>query len=352
MHGLAASGALEVDPVTDQEVRERAVGPASEPRPLLDVRDLRVEFHTIEGVGRAVNGVDLSVNEQQILGIVGESGSGKSVIGSALVNLVRSPGRIVSGSVSYQGRDLLREPERALQQIRGREIGLIVQNAKSALNPLIPIGHQLINVLRAHRTREEGIGVDRAVAMLTRVGIPDPAVRLHAYPHQLSGGMAQRVMIAMALSNNPRLLVADEPTSGLDVTIQAQILDLIQALVQEMRSATILITRDLGIVAQYCQAVAVLYAGRIVERAPVRAFFRSPTHPYSEALIKSVAVTRQRGRKLLSGASPSIYELPAGCPLHPRCDLVQPICREVMPGLQEISPGHWVRCHVRAAESG
>ena len=318
---------------------------------LLDVRDLRIEFHTSEGIGRAVNGIDLSVDERQIMGIVGESGSGKSVIASGLVNLVNPPGKIVSGTVMYRGRDLLREPDRSLQRIRGREIGLIVQNAKSALNPLIPIGRQLANAIRAHGTRDAQAAADHAILMLEKVGIPDPVMRLHSYPHQLSGGIAQRVMIAMALSSNPRLLIADEPTSGLDVTIQAQILDLIHKLVHELHSATFLITRDLGIIAQHCESIAVLYAGLIIEQAPVRVFFRHPTHPYSEALIKSVATARERGRRLLAGTSPNIYDLPGGCPLNPRCPLVQPICREAMPGLQETSPGHFVRCHVRALES-
>ena len=319
--------------------------------PLLDVRDLRVEFETSEGVGKAVNAVDLSVDEGQVLGIVGESGSGKSSIAMALVNLVALPGRIASGSVRYRDRDLLQETEGALQRIRGREIGLVVQNAKSALNPLITIGQQLVNVIRGHGTHDKAAAAAHAVVMLTKVGIPDPETRMHAYPHQLSGGMAQRVIIAMALSSNPRLLIADEPTSGLDVTIQAQILDLIQGLVDELHSATILITRDLGIIAQHCEVVAVLYAGQIVERAPVRKFFRNPTHPYSEALIKAVSATRQRGRKLMPGTSPSIYDLPRGCPVSPRCPLVQSICREVMPDLREIAPGHFVRCHVRAAGS-
>jgi oligopeptide/dipeptide ABC transporter ATP-binding protein len=302
----------------------------------------------MEGIGRAVNGVDVAIDEQQIIGLVGESGSGKSVVASALVNLVSRPGRIVSGTVKYRGIDLLRQPAPALQQIRGREIGLIVQNAKAALNPLITVGRQLVNMMRAHGARDERSAVEHAVLMLQKVGIPDPEVRLHSYPHQLSGGMAQRITIAMALSNNPRLLVADEPTSGLDVTIQAQILDLIEELVRELRSATLLITRDLGIVAQHCESVAVLYAGQIVEQAPVRTFFHAAVHPYSEALIKSVATTRQRGRKLLPGTSPSIYDLPRGCPFNPRCELAQPICREVMPTLEQISIGHWVRCHVRA----
>jgi oligopeptide/dipeptide ABC transporter ATP-binding protein len=183
--------------------------------------------------------------------------------------------------------------------------------------------------------------------MLKKVGIPDPETRMHSYAHQLSGGMAQRVTIAMALSNNPRLLIADEPTSGLDVTIQAQILDLIQDLVCELHSATILITRDLGIIAQYCEEVAVLYAGRIVERAPVREFFRSPVHPYSESLLKAVSISRQRGRRSMPGVSPNIYAVPPGCPLHPRCALAQPVCREKLPELREQSPAHFVRCHVR-----
>ncbi len=316
---------------------------------LLDVRDLCVQFQTSEGIGHALNGVNLSVNEGQVLGIVGESGAGKSAIALALVNLVAPPGRIVSGSVSYRGRDLLRESERSLQQIRGREIGLIVQNPKSALNPLLTIGRQLVNVIRSHGRLDSRAAAEHAVQMLRKVGIPDPDTRMHSYPHQLSGGMAQRVTVAMALSNNPRLLIADEPTSGLDVTIQAQILDLIQALVDELRSATILITRDLGIIAQHCQEVAVLYAGCVVERAPVRAFFKNPLHPYSETLIKAVATTRRRGRRLMPGVSPSIYELPGGCALSPRCHLVQPVCRQTPPELIELSPGHFVRCHVRAA---
>ena len=318
--------------------------------PLLDVRDLRVEFHTSEGVGRALNGVDLTVSEGQVLGIVGESGSGKSALAMALVNLIARPGRIVAGSVRYRERDLLLENERSLQRIRGREIGLVVQNPKSALNPLLTIGRQLINVVRSHGQLDAKEAAGHAVLVLRKVGIPDPETRMHSYPHQLSGGMAQRVIIAMALSNNPRLLVADEPTSGLDVTIQAQILDLIQALVEELRSATVLISRDLGIIAQHCEQVVVLYAGRVVERAPVRAFFKSPLHPYSETLIKAVSTTRQRGRKLMPGASPSIYELPSGCALSPRCPLVQPICHQTQPELLELSPGRFVRCHVRAAE--
>lgn len=316
--------------------------------PLLDVRNLRVEFRTSEGAGVAINDVDFSINQGHVLGIVGESGSGKSVIAKALVNLVAAPGRIVSGSVRYGDYDLLRESERTLQRIRGREIGLVVQNAKSALNPLVTIGRQLINVIRGHGERDKKAAVEHAVLMLKKVGIPDPATRMHSYPHQLSGGMAQRVVIAMAISNNPRLLIADEPTSGLDVTIQAQILDLIQGLVDELNSATILITRDLGIIAQHCEDVAVLYGGQLVERAPVRTFFKNPVHPYSETLIKAVSTTRDRGRKLMPGFSPSIYDLPSGCPLSPRCPLVQPICREKVPELREVMPGQSVRCHVRA----
>ena len=316
---------------------------------LLYARDLRVEYQTSEGVGAALNGVDLTVNEGQLLGVVGESGSGKTSIAMALVNLVPRPGRIASGSVRYRDVDLLQQSERTLQKIRGREIGLVVQNAKSALNPLITIGRQLVNVIRSHGEVDKRAAVEKAVLMLKKVGIPDPETRMHSFPHQLSGGMAQRVTIAMALSNNPRLLIADEPTSGLDVTIQAQILDLIKGLVDELHSATILITRDLGVVAQYCEEVAVLYAGRIVERAPVRTFFRAPLHPYSETLLSAVSLNRRRGGRSMPGVSPGIYDRPEGCPLHPRCSLAQPICREKLPELVERSPGHFVRCHVRQA---
>jgi oligopeptide/dipeptide ABC transporter ATP-binding protein len=316
--------------------------------PLLDVRDLRVEYQTSSGIGLAVNGVNLDLHEGHMLGIVGESGSGKSSIALALVNLAARPGRIVAGSVRYQDRDLLQESEHRLQQIRGREIGLIVQNAKAALNPLVTVGQQLVNVIRAHGDKDERQATKHAVLMLTRVGIPDPETRLHSYPHQLSGGMAQRVMIAMALSSNPRLLIADEPTNGLDVTIQAQILDLIRELIDEAGSATLLITRDLGIIAQHCEEVAVLYAGQIVERAPVRDFFRAPVHPYSEALIKAVSMTRQRGRRTMPGTSPSIYDLPTGCALSPRCPIAEPRCHQTMPELREVGPRHLARCHVRA----
>jgi oligopeptide/dipeptide ABC transporter ATP-binding protein len=315
--------------------------------PLLSVRDLTVEFETSTGIGRAVSGVDFDLEEGRMLGIVGESGSGKSSIALALINLAARPGRITAGSVRYRDHDLLAEPEGALQKIRGREIGLIVQNAKSALNPLITVGRQLVNVIRAHSERDEAAATRHAVTMLTRVGIPDPETRMHTYPHQLSGGMAQRITIAMALSNNPRLLIADEPTSGLDVTIQAQILDLIRELIDALHSATLLITRDLGIIAQHCEDVAVLYAGQIVERAPVRAFFRRPVHPYSEALIKAVSTTRQRGRRMMAGTSPSIYDPPKGCALSPRCPLAEPRCRERMPELREVAPRHFARCHVR-----
>jgi oligopeptide/dipeptide ABC transporter ATP-binding protein len=316
---------------------------------LLNARDLRVEYETSEGVGAALSGVDVAVEEGQLLGVVGESGSGKSSFAMALVNLVPRPGRIASGSVFYKDLDLLQQSERTLQKIRGREIGLVVQNAKSALNPLITIGRQLVNVIRSHGEADKQLAAEKAVLMLKKVGIPDPATRMHSFPHQLSGGMAQRVTIAMALSNNPRLLIADEPTSGLDVTIQAQILDLIRSLVDELHSATILITRDLGIVAQYCEEIAVLYAGRIVEKAPVRAFFRAPLHPYSETLLNAVSPNRQRGRRSMPGVSPGIYDLPGGCPLHPRCSLAQAICAEKFPKLIELSPRHLVRCHVRQA---
>ena len=314
---------------------------------LLDARGLRVEYETSEGVGAALSGVDLTVDEGQLLGVVGESGSGKSSVAMALVNLVPRPGRIASGSVRYRDLDLLQQSERTLQKIRGREIGLVVQNAKSALNPLITIGRQLVNVIRSHGEVDNRAAAEKAVLMLKKVGIPDPETRMHSFPHQLSGGMAQRVTIAMALSNNPRLLIADEPTSGLDVTIQAQILDLIKGLVDELHSATILITRDLGIIAQYCEEVAVLYAGRIVERAPVRTFFRAPVHPYSEALLSAVSSNRQRARRSMPEVSPSIYDLPGGCPLHPRCSLARPVCGEKVPEMVERSPGHFVRCHVR-----
>ena len=253
---------------------------------LLEASGLSVAYPTAEGTIEAVKGIDLVIREHEFVGLVGESGSGKSTAALALMGLVRAPGEVTAGTVRFMGQSLLDRSEAELRTIRGRDIGLIVQSARAALNPLIPVGDQIVNVIRAHQRVSKSEARQRALAALAAVGIPDPERRLHAYPHQLSGGMAQRVLIAMATANEPRLLIADEPTTGLDVTVQAQFLDTLQASVKRTGSAVLFVTHDLGIVAQYCHRVAVMYDGEIVEQTDVARLFGEPAHDYSRQLVE------------------------------------------------------------------
>ncbi len=321
---------------------------------LLEIAGLRTWFFTADGVVKAVDGVDLTVNRGEIVGLVGESGSGKSVTSFSVLRLVDQPGRIVDGSIRFDGQDLRAASNEEMRAVRGSRIGMIFQQPVSSLNPSYRVGFQIAEVYEAHERMKRSVGWERAEAMLAKVGIADAKQRSRAFPHQISGGQAQRVMIAMALAANPSLLIADEPTTALDVTIQAQILDLIRDLQADLGMAVVLITHDLGIVAELCDRVAVMYAGQIVEETDTRTLFREPKHPYTQGLIGSVPVIGQRRHRLevIPGRVPNLVGLPVGCRFAPRCrareehGLTQ--CTEAMPALVEVAPGHRVRCYLHS----
>ncbi len=348
-----------LDPSVEGAVIEELV-PASKRRPkhergakpLLEVRGLRTTFHTREGEVRAVSGIDFHVDRGEIMGLVGESGCGKSVTSLSIMRLVAKPGRIESGQVIFDGQDLLTLPEDTMRRYRGDRISMIFQQPQSSLNPVWNVGRQIEEVLRIHRGMKGKAAEARALELLRMVGIPDPARRLKAFPHEMSGGMAQRVMIAMALACEPELLIADEPTTALDVTIQAQILDLMRHLRDETGTAIILITHDLGVVAEMCDRVAVMYAGEIVEQSDVTTLFRRPLHPYTRGLIGSIPVVGDVREELavIPGNVPNLIDLPTGCRFAPRCltrieeDVT--LATEVHPELLPVTPGHEVRCWV------
>ncbi|MDY7075927.1 MAG: ABC transporter ATP-binding protein [Chloroflexota bacterium] len=317
---------------------------------LLDIRDLRTYFHTQDGVVKAVDGIDFAVHHREIVGLVGESGCGKSVTSLSVMRLVAYPGKIESGEIWFDGVNLLTMPRRDMTHIRGRRISMIFQQPTSCLNPVFDIGNQLAEVLAIHQSLERRAGLERAIELLRVVGIPDPEKRIESYPHELSGGMAQRVMIAMALACNPELLIADEPTTALDVTIQAQILDLMRNLQARLGAAIILITHDLGIVAEMASRVAVMYAGRIVEETGVRTLFNNPMHPYTRGLLASIPVLGQIQEELdvIPGTVPNLINLPPGCRFAPRCrsrvEKGLEICTREEPRLLPVAPGHTVRC--------
>jgi oligopeptide/dipeptide ABC transporter ATP-binding protein len=316
--------------------------------PLLATKDLTIQFDTHRGPVKAVNDISFALEPREILGLVGETGSGKSVLAWSLVGIVPPPGKVVKGDVYFQGVGLHGKVEEGIRRIRGKELGLIVQNARAHLNPLVQVGQQIANAYRAHVEASRKEALAKAVEMLHIVAIPDPEQRVRAYPHELSGGMAQRVITAMAIMHSPKVLIADEPTMGLDVTIQAQILDFLADLVHRLGSSTLLVTRDMGIVANYCQRVGVLYAGQLVEIAPMEAFFARPRHPYSIALLDAVSFLgydRQRRAKFLKQVPRSPFSLPEGCYYHARCGFADALCRQVHPELEEVAPGHLVRCH-------
>lgn len=294
---------------------------------------------------QAVNGVSLELAPGETLGLLGESGSGKSTIAWSVLGLVPPPGKIDGGAIRLLGSNILSMRDEELVRIRGKDLGLIVQNARAHLNPLVTIGDQIANAYRSHNHVSHNDALRVAKDTLKRVAIPDPERRMLAYPHELSGGMAQRVMIGMAIVNSPRIILADEPTLGLDVTIQAQILDLLADQVRSLGASTLLITRDLGIVAKYCARVAVLYAGQVVEMAPVQEFFKAPRHPYSIALLDS-ATWQHVGRRErpLKGMPPDPVALPEGCRYHPRCPFAIALCQGSRPELEEVTPNHFVRC--------
>ncbi len=324
--------------------------------PLLDIRGLKTYFFTEDGVVKAVDGVDLHVRPGEILGLVGESGCGKSVTSLSVLRLVDEPGRIVAGEVWFEGRNLMALSEAEMSHIRGNRISMIFQQPKSSLNPVFTIGDQIAEVFQVHQGLKKKQAWAEAVELLRLVGLPDPESKAHAYPHQLSGGQAQRVMIAMALALRPTLLIADEPTTALDVTIQAQIMDLILDLRARFNTAVILISHDLGLIAEAADRVAVMYAGRIVEQAPVRELFAAPHHPYTQGLIASVPVLGRVQDRLatIPGTVPNLVDLPPGCRFAPRCTARQEhdltICTEDEPDLLPVAEGHRVRCWLYAPQ--
>ncbi|HAX69420.1 MAG TPA: methionine ABC transporter ATP-binding protein [Anaerolineae bacterium] len=319
-------------------------------KPLLEVKNLKTYFYTEDGVVRSVDGVDFSVYPGEVLGIVGESGCGKSVTSLSVMRLISPPGRIVEGEINFDGKNLVQATEEEMMQVRGNRISMIFQQPQSALNPVFRAGDQISEVLNIHQDFGKEAGRERAVELLKLVGIPEPERRADAFPHELSGGMSQRVMIAMALACVPDLLIADEPTTALDVTIQAQILDLMRDMKKQLGSALILITHDLGVIAEMANRVAVMYAGEIVEESPVSNLFDTPLHPYTKGLIGSIPVLGDVRERLdvIPGSVPNLINLPPGCRFAPRCrariENNLSICTEKHPNLTEISDGHKVRC--------
>ncbi len=318
--------------------------------PLLEIKNLKTHFSTAKGVVKAVDGVDIALNPGDTLGIVGESGCGKTVLALSILRLIPiPPGRIVSGQILFEGRDLLQLTQDEMRQVRGRDISMVFQEPMTSLNPVFRVGEQIAEGIRLHQHLNSREALQRAIDMLRLVGIPSPEVRADDYPHQMSGGMRQRVMIAMALACNPRLMLADEPTTALDVTIQAQIIDLINHLKTEKGTSVILVTHDLGVIAEAAQWVAVMYAGRIVEQAAVSSLFETPLHPYTLGLMSSIPKmdkkkeTRNR-LAVIPGSIPPLYNLPAGCSFQERCGDVMAVCRQRYPELTEPIPNHRVRC--------
>lgn len=313
---------------------------------LIKVEDLKTYFYTEDGVVPAVDGVSFSIEAGKTLGLVGESGCGKSVTSLSIMRLIPPPGRIVGGRIIFDGINLIDLPESEMRKIRGNKISMIFQEPMTSLNPVFTVGSQIAEAIQLHQGLDRNSAMERAVELMRLVGIPSPELRVKDYPHQLSGGMRQRVMIAMALACNPKLLIADEPTTALDVTIQAQILELIKELREKFGMSVLLITHNLGVVAETADNVAVMYAGRIVEYGTVRDIFKNPLHPYTWGLLQAIPRLDTTRERLLTieGTVPDMLSLPMGCKFAPRCMFVKPKCEESEPPLEEISPGHFSRC--------
>jgi peptide/nickel transport system ATP-binding protein len=318
--------------------------------PLLEIRGLRTHFATDDGVVQAVDGVDLSIERGETLGVVGESGCGKTVTAMSVLKLIpMPPGKIVAGEILYQGRDLVPLDTGEMDRIRAKDIAMVFQEPMTSLNPVYTIGEQIAEVVRKHEGLGRKAAIDKTVEMLRLVQIPNPDKRFNDYPHQFSGGMRQRVMIAMALSCNPKLLIADEPTTALDVTIQAQILELLQDMKQRFGMAIMLITHAMGVVAETAQRVVVMYAGKVIEEAPVERLFANPRHPYTQGLIRSIpridtAATHKARLEAIPGVVPSLLRPPPGCRFAARCRYAMAKCREAVPPLIDIGGGHKVAC--------
>lgn len=315
---------------------------------LLEVRDLHVEFRVRDGVAKAVNGVNYTVDEGRTLAVLGESGSGKSVTAQAVMGILdMPPGRITGGEVLFKGQDLLKLKEEERRKIRGAQMAMIFQDALSSLNPVLSVGGQLAEMFTVHRGMSRKDARAKAVELMERVGIPGAKERVGQYPHQFSGGMRQRIMIAMALALEPSLIIADEPTTALDVTVQAQVMELLADLQNELNMGLILITHDLGVVADVADTIAVMYAGRIVETSPVHDIYKAPAHPYTKGLLDSIPRLDQKGQELyaIKGLPPNLMNIPPGCAFHPRCPLAQDVCRTDEPPLYEVSDERGSACH-------
>jgi peptide/nickel transport system ATP-binding protein len=326
------------------------------PDALLEIRDLKTHFRSDEGMVHAVDGVDLSIARGETLCVVGESGSGKTVTALSVLKLIpMPPGRIVGGEIIWQGKDLVALNAAEMNRVRAKDIAIVFQEPMTSLNPVYTIGDQLAEVIQLHQGGSRRAALARAVEMLSLVNIPSPQRRIHDYPHHFSGGMRQRVMIAMALSCNPKLLIADEPTTALDVTIQAQILDLLQEMKSRLGMSIMLITHAMGVVAEVAQRVVVMYAGKVVEEAGVDRLFGNPAHPYTQGLIRSIpridlAAERKQRLETIAGSVPKLINPPVGCRFAPRCRLAIDECSRAQPPLREIEPGHKVAC-IRAGEA-
>jgi len=320
---------------------------------LLSINDLQTYFYTMEGSVKAVDRVNLKINKGEAIGLVGESGCGKSTAALSIMRLVREPGKIVGGEIWFDGEDLMKKSEEEMRKIRGAKISIIFQNPMSSLNPVFTVGSQIAEAIKLHQNVQKRERKEKVAEILGKVGIPDPLERLEDYPHEYSGGMAQRAMIAMALSCNPKLLIADEPTTNLDVTIQAQILELMKTLRKDFDTSILLIGHDLGVISELSDRIAVMYAGKIVETSDLTGIFQKAKHPYTQALLGSIPrldVETERLR-IIPGTVPRLINPPSGCRFHPRCEHVMKICSEQEPLLTEVEKGHKVACHLYPSSS-
>ncbi|UNS98766.1 ABC transporter ATP-binding protein [Streptomyces tubbatahanensis] len=326
----------------------RAVEGGAPHMTLLEVRDLHVDFHTRDGIVKAVNGVNYQVEAGETLAVLGESGSGKSVTAQAIMGILdMPPGRIPQGEILFHGEDMLTMSKEERRKIRGARIAMIFQDALSSLNPVLTVGYQLAEMFRVHQGASRKEAKAKAIELMDRVKIPAAKARVSDYPHQFSGGMRQRIMIAMALALEPDLIIADEPTTALDVTVQAQVMELLADLQREFNMGLILITHDLGVVADVADKIAVMYAGRIVETAPVKELYKAPAHPYTKGLLESIPRLDQKGKELyaIQGLPPNMAKVPDGCAFHPRCPVARDVCRSELPPLAEVGEGRGSACH-------
>jgi peptide/nickel transport system ATP-binding protein len=313
---------------------------------LLEISDVRTYFFTEAGVVKALDGISVDADKGETIGLVGESGSGKSVTAQSVLRIVPKPGRIVDGSIKFEGEELLTKSEDEMRKLRGSQMAIVFQDPTTSLNPVYTVGKQLTDIMKLHKDLTNEQARESALGILERVEISDPLKRLKAYPHELSGGMKQRVAIARALACEPKLLFADEPTTNLDVTVQAQVLDLLKALQKEFNMAMVMITHDMGIIADMTRRVTVLYAGKVMEVAETAALFNNAKHPYTEALLKAVpSVAQTRTLEVIPGNIPNLIEPPTGCVFHPRCKYAKDICMKEVPSAEKVEEGHYVACH-------